>query len=111
MFLPSSHKFEDFPSQHLVEQSEIQPSAPAGSVLFFKAMTLHRAGINRSEKIRRGINHVIGVPILAQQINIPDVLGAEEPTDPWLSGYLGYRWNASSNVAQWRQRKLAQMVC
>ena len=111
VFLPSSHKFEGFPAQHLIEQSEVQPWAPAGSVLFFDAMTFHRAGINRSGKIRRGINHVIGVPILAQQINIPALLGAGEPLDPWLSAYLGYRWNGPSSVAEWRRRKLSQAVC
>jgi ectoine hydroxylase-related dioxygenase (phytanoyl-CoA dioxygenase family) len=110
VFLPSSHKFEDFPTQHLIDQSEVQPVAPAGSVLFFDAMTFHRTGINRSNRIRRGINHVIGMPILAQQIDIPAMLGSEEPSDPWLSGYLGYRWRAPGNIAVWRRRKFAQVA-
>jgi ectoine hydroxylase-related dioxygenase (phytanoyl-CoA dioxygenase family) len=110
IFLPSSHKFEDFPAQHVIEHSEVQPAAPAGSVFFFDAMTFHRAGINHSNRIRRGINHVIGIPILAQQIDIPAILGPEEPLDPWLSGYLGYRWRAPGNIAEWRRRKLARVL-
>jgi ectoine hydroxylase-related dioxygenase (phytanoyl-CoA dioxygenase family) len=88
----------------------VQPVAPAGSVFFFDAMTFHRTGVNRSNRIRRGINHVIGVPILAQQIDIPAMLGTEEPADPWLSGYLGYRWRAPNNIADWRRRKLARVA-
>ena len=110
VFLPSSHKFEDFPSQHVIEQCEVQPVAPAGSILFFDAMTFHRAGINHSNRIRRGINHVIGVPILAQQVDIPTMLGPQEAFDPCLSGCLGYRWRAPGNIAEWRRRKLTQVA-
>ncbi|ENN84226.1 phytanoyl-CoA dioxygenase [Rhizobium freirei PRF 81] len=105
-FLPSSHKFEAFPSEQLVALSQYVPSAPAGSILFFDAMTFHRAGINKSSRIRRAINHVIGVPILAQQISIPSML-SEAPEDPAIRSYLGYRWLPSPSVKAWRQAKLS----
>ena len=105
-FLPSSHKFEAFPSESLVSLAQYVPSAPAGSIIFFDAMTFHRAGINKSTKIRRAINHVIGVPILSQQISIPSML-AEPPQDASVRSYLGYRWSPAPSVKAWRDAKLS----
>jgi ectoine hydroxylase-related dioxygenase (phytanoyl-CoA dioxygenase family) len=108
-FLPGSHRFEPFPSPSLVAKGEVTPVAPAGSVIFFDSMVFHRAGRNRSELARRAVNHVIGMPILAQQVDIPAALGRAEPEDPRLAGYLGYRWNPVPDVAAWRRRKLAKL--
>jgi ectoine hydroxylase-related dioxygenase (phytanoyl-CoA dioxygenase family) len=108
VFLPGSHKVEQMPSFELIEREEVTPAAPAGSILFMDSMIFHRAGFNRSSRIRRAINHVIGAPILAQQVDIPAMLKAPPPADPWLAGYLGYRWNPVPDVAAWRRRKLDQ---
>lgn len=105
VFLPGSHKFEPFPSETLVESLSFTPQARKGSVLVFDAMTFHRAGTNRSGRMRRAVNHVVGLPILGQQVDIPSMLG-EAPADPWLSGFLGFRWNPVKNVREWRQRKI-----
>ena len=84
--------------------------APKGSILLFNSMAFHRAGLNRSQRIRRAVNHVvIGAPILNQQIDIPRMLGGEAPAEPWLAGYLGYRWNPAADVKNWRLEKLAQL--
>lgn len=104
-FLPASHKFEDFPPPEMITTCEVIVDAPKGSILFFDAMAFHRAGRNKSNRIRRAINHVIGVPILAQQIDIPAMLKSHAPTDPWLAGYLGYRWNPTASVKAWRLKK------
>jgi ectoine hydroxylase-related dioxygenase (phytanoyl-CoA dioxygenase family) len=106
VFLPGSHLVEHFPSPEIVAQSEETPDMPKGSVIFFNSMTFHRAGLNRSGRIRRAVNHVIGAPILAQQVDIPSMLGAEPPADPWLSAYLGYRWKPPADVAAWRRQKI-----
>jgi hypothetical protein len=109
VFLPSSHKFEQFPSSDLVKRCEVAVEAPSGSILIFDSMAFHRAGVNSSNCIRRGINHVVGKPILGQQVDLPAVLGRAAPEDPWLAGYLGYRWNPVADVRNWRLRKLAQL--
>jgi len=108
VFLPASHKFPTFPSAELVDRIQMGVDAPSGSILFFDAMAFHRAGVNRSNRVRRGINHVIGVPILGQQVDIPAMLAREAPDDPLAAGYLGYRWNPVADVRNWRLRKLAQ---
>jgi ectoine hydroxylase-related dioxygenase (phytanoyl-CoA dioxygenase family) len=109
VFLLASHKFAQFPSTNLVGCSEATVEAPSGSVLIFDSMTFHRASVNMSNRIRRGINHVIGRPILGQQVDLPAVLGQAAPEDPWLAAYLGYRWNPVADVRNWRLRKLAQL--
>jgi hypothetical protein len=63
--------------------------------------------VNRSGRIRRAVNHVIGAPILAQQVDIPAMLDAQPPADPWLAGYLGYRWNPMRDVSAWRRQRIA----
>jgi ectoine hydroxylase-related dioxygenase (phytanoyl-CoA dioxygenase family) len=107
VFLPGTHRDEDFPPAERVEALSFAPDAPAGSVFLFDSMIFHRAGVNRSDRIRRGVNHVFGAPILGQQVDIPAMLDREPPDDPWLAAYLGYRWNAVKDVASWRLRKIA----
>ncbi len=108
-FLPGSHLLEAFPSRAIVEQGEVTPVLPRGSVILFNSMVFHRAGVNRSGRMRRAVNHVIGAPILAQQVDIPAMLDRPAPTDPWLAGYLGYRWNPTRDVAAWRRQRIAQI--
>lgn len=105
-FLPGSHRLEDFPSRAIVEMGQITPAASKGSVIAFDSMVFHRSGINNSGRVRRAINQVFGRPFLAQQIDIPGMLGPEEPTDPELSALLGYRWRPAPNVASWRRRRI-----
>ncbi|MDB5438240.1 MAG: Phytanoyl-CoA dioxygenase [Caulobacteraceae bacterium] len=107
-FLPGSHLAEDFPSEAVVEREAVTPDLPRGSVIFFNAMTFHRAGVNQSGRVRRAVNHVIGAPILSQQVDIPSMLDREAPADPWLAGYLGYRWNPTRDVSAWRRQRIAQ---
>lgn len=109
-FLPASHKFEEFPSKELVTKLEAGVNAPSGSILFFDAMAFHRAGINQSDRIRRAVNHVIGLPILAQQIDIPSMLGGKSPSESWFSDYLGFRWNPAESVRGWRLKKHDQVT-
>jgi ectoine hydroxylase-related dioxygenase (phytanoyl-CoA dioxygenase family) len=106
VFLPASHKSANFPSQAYIADAEYAPTARAGSVILFDSMIFHRAGVNRSNRVRRAVNHVYGRPILAQQIDIPAMLNREAPADPWLAAFLGYRWNPVHDVAAWRQQKI-----
>ena len=100
--LPGSHLFADFPSDEFVRLHEHVISAGPGSLLMMDAMLYHRAGENRSSGVRRGVNHVIGLPLLAQQIDLPRLLGGKYADDEFLSRYLGYRWNPASDPATWR---------
>lgn len=104
LFLPGSHLAAEFPPA----DAETTLTASAGSIIFMNAMTFHRAGTNRSGGPRRAVNHVIGVPILAQAIDLPAALRREPPDDRWLAAYLGYRWNPAPDARAWRLRKAGQ---
>jgi ectoine hydroxylase-related dioxygenase (phytanoyl-CoA dioxygenase family) len=106
IFLTGSHKIEAMPSEALLTAAAETPRVMAGSIVLFDSMIFHCTGKNRSGRVRRGINHVIGAPIMGQVIDTPRMLGGPTPTDPFVAGYLGYRWNPAESVAAWRGRKL-----
>jgi ectoine hydroxylase-related dioxygenase (phytanoyl-CoA dioxygenase family) len=108
--LPGSHLFAPFPSEAYVAKHEKQIETRAGSVIVMNAMLFHRGGSNRSDAPRRAVNHVIGLPILGQQIDIPNSMGEKWADDRFLSGYLGYRWNPKPSVSAWRQSKAPKAV-
>lgn len=101
--LPASHLRADFPSEQFVRRQQRGTVATPGSFVVMDAMTYHRAGQNVSDAPRRGINHLIGLPFLAQQIDIPQMLGDVHTEDPFLSRYLGYKWGPSASVEAWRR--------
>lgn len=103
--LPGTHQVENFPSDHYVTAHEKVAAAPAGSFLVLDAMLFHRGGYNVSATSRYGLNHLIGLPFLAQQVDIPRMLERDLSDDPFLSRYLGYRWNPAEDVEAWRKRR------
>ncbi len=108
--IPGSHLHGAFPSKEYVAKHAIPLEAPAGSVIIMDAMAYHRSGVNNTPNfIRRGLNHVVGVPILSQQIDIPRFLSTNSfdySDDPFLARYLGYKWNPSPSACEWRKKHL-----
>jgi ectoine hydroxylase-related dioxygenase (phytanoyl-CoA dioxygenase family) len=106
--LPGSHRYEVFPSPRYVARHEVPVEAEAGAVVMMDAMLFHRSGHNRSaDHVRRAVNHVVGTPFMAQQIDMPRLLqqrGRDHSADPFLARYLGYRWNPAPDVTSWRQQ-------
>lgn len=100
--LPGSQRHEEFPSEAFARRHQQAMSAPAGSFIVMDAMMFHRAGKNSSDQVRRGINHLVGPPFLAQQIDIPRMLDGTHADDPFLSKYLGYKWAPAASVEAWR---------
>ena len=104
--IPASHKAEAFPSPEYVARHQIQVSARAGSILLFDAMVYHRSGLNRSGRVRRAINHIYSLPLIKQQISLPNMLGGEFSDDPFLRRFLGYDTQTGEGVRAWREFKL-----
>ncbi len=101
--LPGSHKFGEFPSDNFVRKNQYTVDVPEGSVLVMDAMCFHRAGNNTSLRNRRGVNHVIGLPMLVPQFDLPKLLNEDFEKDPFLNKYFGSRWNPKSSVESWRK--------
>jgi ectoine hydroxylase-related dioxygenase (phytanoyl-CoA dioxygenase family) len=106
--IPASHKSEKFPSSEYVRRHERLMSAPTGSILLFDAMIYHRSGINRGNEPRRAVNHIYTLPLIKQQISIPDMLQGKLSDDPFLRTFLGYDSETGTSVQHWREQKLAQ---
>ena len=104
--LPASHRNESFPSREFVAAHETTVTAKAGSALVFDAMAYHRGGFNRSNGLRRGVNHVFGLPFLQQQISFPKSLGGRYNDDPFLRRLLGYDTEPAASVLHWRRARL-----
>lgn len=104
--LPGSHRSESFPSREFVAAHETTVNAKAGSALVFDAMAYHRGGFNKSNGLRRGVNHVFGLPFIKQQISFPKSLGGRYQEDPFLKRFLGYDTEAAESVVQWRTARL-----
>lgn len=105
--LPGSHLRAEFPSDQYVARHEQPLEAPAGTFLVLDGMLFHRAGRNRSDRPRRGVNHLIGRPFLAQQFDFAGILGDRYATHPLLAKYLGYRWRPQPDVLSWRRERMA----
>jgi ectoine hydroxylase-related dioxygenase (phytanoyl-CoA dioxygenase family) len=104
--LPGTHKMEPFPSAAFIKTHEKTITAKAGSALVFDSMTYHRGGFNSSQGLRRGVNHLFGLPFIKQQISFPKSLKGKYKDDPALSKFLGYDTEAAESVLQWRTNRL-----
>jgi len=104
--IPGSHHSERFPSPDVAAALEVSVEAEPGSFVVFDSMLFHRAGHNRSGRIRRGVNNVFSVPIIAQQISLPSALNGRYSDDPALARLLGYESAPAVSVMDWRTRRL-----
>lgn len=105
--LPYSHRSDNFPSKQFVDNNQIQLTASKGSVIFFDSMLFHRASYNSSDFTRVGVNNMFVVPILKQQINIPqniDIATLNEKT----KNILGYNFEIPTTVNDFRLKRLGK---
>lgn len=104
--LPASHRSEAFPTPEFIERHAVLAEAEAGSVLLFDSMIYHRAGENSSGKTRRAVNQIFTLPLIQQQISLPDALGGRFSDDPRFRRLLGYEAPPGTSTLDWRNRKL-----
>jgi ectoine hydroxylase-related dioxygenase (phytanoyl-CoA dioxygenase family) len=103
--LPASQHMAQFPSAPVAEALDVPVEASPGSFIVFDSMLFHRAGTNRSGGPRRGVNHVFTIPLIAQQISLPDALGGRYADDPVLGRLFGYASTPARSVLDWRERR------
>lgn len=107
--IPFSHKTEVLPSDAYIDGNRIIVSAPAGSAIVFDSMIFHRAGTNRSQIIRRAVNHLYTVPIIKQQYDFPRALEHQTELDPAVSRLLGFTSQVPLNDKAWRLARTAKL--
>lgn len=79
--LPATHKTEAFPSAAFVDANTLQLTARAGDFLVLDCMVYHKGNMNRTDQIRRAVNHVYTIPFIKQQISIPRQMPAHGLTE------------------------------
>jgi hypothetical protein len=91
--VPGSHKQEAFPSDATVRHLERAIAAPRGAFIVMDGMTFHTGSPNRSDRPRRGVNHVYSLPFIKQQIDLSSVfaLNRDEHTPADVAGYYESR--------------------
>ena len=105
--LPGSHRLEKFPSKVFVEKHELQVEARAGSAILFDPMLYHRAGRNRSNIVRRGINHLFTRAFIKQQISLPRLMKHKVgDLSDFQQQVLGFGCDVPDSVIDWRQCRL-----
>jgi ectoine hydroxylase-related dioxygenase (phytanoyl-CoA dioxygenase family) len=109
LVLPASHKAESFPSEDYILAHQTQVAGTPGDAVMFDSMLFHRAGVNQSNNIRRGLNHVYALPFLNQQISLPQALGPGFTEDPSLQRFLGYETAPASSAFEWRKKRLDKL--
>jgi ectoine hydroxylase-related dioxygenase (phytanoyl-CoA dioxygenase family) len=89
-WVPHTHRIPAVPSASYLETEAVQIEAPAGSVVFFDSMLIHRSGQNRSPIRRRAINHQYTRPFIKQQLDYPSLLRGRVDPESVLAQTLGF---------------------
>lgn len=99
--VPASHKQEAFPSDMSLRDFQVQVAAPAGSFIVLDCMVYHVGGVNQTSAPRRAVNHVYTIPLLKQQISLPEALGSEFTDNRDAKELLGYGFLVPNSVDQY----------
>jgi ectoine hydroxylase-related dioxygenase (phytanoyl-CoA dioxygenase family) len=70
-FMPRSHTRVDTPSEDAFAKGAERFVAPAGSVMFFDALTFHAGGDNKTDRWRHALTINMGRSWMKQRIDIP----------------------------------------
>jgi hypothetical protein len=108
--LPYSHKSENFPSPKYIEDNFLQVEMNAGSALIFDSMLFHKTGTNKSQTLRRGVNHVYTAPILKQQYDFSKYFADQRDHLPSLIKRLfGFSSKVAVHDREWRSERLKRI--
>lgn len=99
-FIPKSHKMDEFPKEY----KEVCVNTKAGDVVLFDSMVYHRAGKNTTLNSRIGINHMITLPFIKQQIRYPNVI--KEPKCSYLRRLFGFESVEHLGVKEFRNYRI-----
>lgn len=68
--VPSTHLFQNMPSQEFLEKNALKMTIPAGHAFAMDGTLWHRAGVNKSGKIRPLLQMNITLAFLKQQVDV-----------------------------------------
>lgn len=104
--LPYSHLLSSMPSNNFINKHKVPLNAKKGSLILFNAMLYHQAGYNSSNNVRRGLNTLFTIPLIAQQMNLSKQMNGKFSDDTFLRKLIGYEINYPDSVDDWRMNRL-----
>lgn len=107
--LPYSHKHEALPSEEFISRNKQVAILQAGSIVMFDSMVYHRAGLNSSGKIRRGINQMYTVPMIKQFYNFPLTLQENTKISDSEKQVLGFNSMTPADDVEWREKRARRL--
>lgn len=100
--VPFTHATPGLPSAQWIEANTRSVVASAGSVIFWDSLLLHRAGANRSNNPRFGVNHMYTRPFLKQQMDFPAYLKGTVDVESRIGQILGFWTIPPTSVEEFR---------
>jgi hypothetical protein len=103
--LTGSHRSGNRPDDDRFFRDAVRAVGGAGSIVVFDSNLWHAAGINRSDRPRRGLTVAFTRPFIKQQLDYPRALGYDrgEAFSPALRQLLGYDARVPASLDEWYQ--------
>lgn len=101
--IPHSNKFKRLPSEAYINHHAKKAICPKGSLIIFDSMLLHRAGTNKSDSMRVGLNYNFVRPFIKQQYQNEDLenLG--------FDAILGRQFFPASDDINFRNKRVSKL--
>jgi|TARA_B110000046_G_scaffold94279_1_gene102174 ectoine hydroxylase-related dioxygenase (phytanoyl-CoA dioxygenase family) len=110
VLLPMSHKMEVFPSEDYLKKNAIQLNVRKGTLILFDSFVYHKAGVNNSNEIRYGLNHVYVRPFIKQQVNIPACIKDWSLINDSQQDLLGRSSLVADSVKSFRENRIRKKI-
>ena len=104
-FMSGSHRSADRPPDDEFFANATRAVGPAGSVVLFNSNMWHAAGVNRTDRKRRGLTLAFTKPFIKPQFDYPRALGydAGGQFPEALRQVLGYNARVPASLDEWYQ--------
>jgi len=108
--LPFTHHSLQVPSAEYIAAHAKPVMCKPGSIVMFDAMIFHRAGVNTSSIIRRGVNHLYTLSMIKQQYDFPRAFGSAAQFDEPTQRLLGYPSAVPLDDRSWRKMRAQRLT-
>ena len=98
-----SHRRPEKPTEDEFAKQSAQITGKAGSILLFHSDVWHKAGENRTDKVRRIVTPIFSRPFLKQGLDYPRAVGDDSMLSDYLKQVLGYNARTPATLGQWYQ--------
>ena len=101
---------EVFPSEDYLKKNAIQLNVRKGTLILFDSFVYHKAGVNNSNEIRYGLNHVYVRPFIKQQVNIPACIKDWSLINDSQQDLLGRSSLVADSVKSFRENRIRKKI-